>query len=187
MRNRITSSTLAAATAVVVSFASLYIAWRQNSLMERQLAASVWPVVEFTNGNEAEHKEMVHLGLRNGGLGPARIRAFELSYQGKPLTSWWQLLAACCGWKESDSGKVLSSQILGRILAAGQSFSFLSLERAENEELWKKLDQARFHLAGHICYCSVLDQCWSLDINEVEPVPVTSCTAVARRPQYNSY
>jgi hypothetical protein len=187
MSKPISSSTLAAATAVVVSFASLYIAWRQNSLMERQLAASVWPAVEFANGNENDHKETVYLGLRNGGIGPARIRAFELSYEGKAVKTWWELLTACCGRKESDPGKVLSSQILGRILAAGQSFTFLSLERAENEELWKKLDQARFHLTGHVCYCSVLDQCWSLDINEVEPVPVTNCTAVAQRPQYNSY
>ena len=81
---------LAAATAVIVSLASLSVAWRQSRLMERQLAASVWPALELTNSNEAPGGQEITLGLRNGGIGPARIRAFELSYEGKALKTWWE-------------------------------------------------------------------------------------------------
>jgi len=187
-RKPLTTSTLAATAAIIVSFASLFIAWRQSVLIERQLAASVWPSLAFESSNAVGDPPSITMGFRNAGIGPARIRAFDLSYRGTPLKTWWELLASCCGRQRDDRAGALSSQVVGRVLAPGQSFFFLGMERtAENEKVWQKLSDARLHFVGHVCYCSALDDCWSLDINQAEPTPVPSCKEAAKRPQYNSW
>ena len=74
----------AAVSAIVISAASLFIAVRQNALMEKQLSASIWPVLEFGTSNiDAE----ISLEVRNAGLGPARVRSFVVRYDGKVIAN----------------------------------------------------------------------------------------------------
>ena len=61
-----------ALSAAVISLVSLFIAQRQTRLMNRQLAASVWPVVGYASSNRSETGERrITLNARNDGVGPA--------------------------------------------------------------------------------------------------------------------
>src|SRR4051812_14513971 len=114
LRGRQLLERLAAGTALVVSLASLYIAWRQSALMERQLAASVWPSLEAATGNANDDgSKRITLVLHNTGIGPARIRSFELSYHGVPLHDSRELLAACCDAK-GRTFTTTTSRVVGR-------------------------------------------------------------------------
>ena len=183
---------LAAGTAVIVSVASLYIAWRQSAVMERQLAASVWPSLQYTTSNlDAAHQPVIALAFHNGGIGPARIRAFELAYHGAPLADADALIAAVApGATASTLGIVTNNEVTSGIVPAGQTVSFFSVARDDsNAAPWHALDQARHELAGHICYCDALDDCWTIEFPGTakarpQPVTVSSCDAAAARPQY---
>jgi hypothetical protein len=152
--------------------------------MERQLAASVWPSLEYETGNLDDGKPLVSMSIHNGGVGPARIRAFELSYEGTPVKDVWGLLTACCG-KVYERFPIMTVPVTGRVLPANGDLRFVGLERSpQTEAIWEKLDQARFRVEGKLCYCSALDQCWSVGLSGAEPTPTASCDQAARRPQY---
>ena len=124
----------------------------------------------------------------NNGVGPARIRAFELSYEGKPIRNWWELLETCCGWSRQVRSPVMSAKILGRVLGPGQTLTALAMERTpENQQIWDRLNTARLQIRGRVCYCSSLDDCWSVEGGSGEPESVPNCKEAARRPQYNSW
>jgi hypothetical protein len=185
---------LAAGTAVIVSVASLYIAWRQSGVMERQLAASVWPALQYTTSNlDSAHQPVIALAFHNGGIGPARIRAFELAYHGAPIADAESLLAACCAAPGTDPAAlslVTNNEVTSGIVPAGQTIPFLSATRdAASSAQWQLLDQARHELTGRICYCSALDDCWTIEFPgspkvRPQPVAVASCDAAVARPQY---
>jgi hypothetical protein len=86
-----------AACAVIISSASLFIATRQNSLMEKQLSASTWPVLEFGTSNlDEQGNPEIALQMKNAGIGPARIRSFAVLYDGRAVASAHELVEACC-------------------------------------------------------------------------------------------
>ena len=86
-----------AASAVVISVASLFVAQRADRNQERLLAASVWPFVEFSSSNFRDNEKSIELTLRNAGVGPARIRWMAIDYRGTPVQNARALLIACCG------------------------------------------------------------------------------------------
>jgi hypothetical protein len=163
---------IAAGTAVIVSCASLYVAWRQSQVMERQLAASVWPSIEYNTGNSEDGRKVITLALHNGGIGPARIRSFHLTYQGVAMQAN-DFMAACCGGPVENT---MTAPVIGRVLSANDSLPFLALEHtADNDAVWNKLNQARFHVGGTVCYCSAVEECWSLDMTTHDPRRVAQC------------
>ena len=185
---RLTTSMAAAAAATIISAASLFIAWRQSALMERQLAASVWPALAWDSSNASADSPTITMSFQNNGIGPARILAFDMQYQDKPVRTWVELLATCCGGSRTDASDVISARIIGRVLGPNQKFTFFAMQRTpQNQRLWERLDAARLQIQGHVCYCSAVDECWSLDAAEVLPKAVSDCSEAGRRPQYNSW
>src|SRR3954468_18419112 len=86
-----------ALAALVASVASLFIARHQAQVMDRQLAASVWPLLEFSSSNATpEGAPRIALTLRNTGIGPLRIRSFRVTYKGKALGGSTDLIDQCC-------------------------------------------------------------------------------------------
>src|ERR1700755_449438 len=123
-RNRI--EILVASCAIVISAASLYIAVRQNALMERQLSASTWPVLEFgtSNVDDEGHPE-ISFEIRNAGLGPAKVRSFELWLGDQALKTSREILNTCC----SDEGVVprinlVTTGVNHTIVTANQTVRF---------------------------------------------------------------
>jgi hypothetical protein len=178
---------MAAATAIVVSVASLYIAIRQTSVMERQLEATVWPSLGFDTNNYVDGKATIHMSVKNGGIGPARVRSVEVGYHGKPAEDALSLLKDCCGLEDNPRAvKSLDVTFLnGRIIPAGQELPFLVFDLGtESEPVWNRLNEARFDVDGRICFCSALEQCWTVGFKEREPSPIHDCVEASKRPQY---
>jgi hypothetical protein len=169
--------------AVVVSLASLYVAWQQTHVMQRQLAASVWPSLSYDSSDSRDGARDIMLTIHNGGVGPARIKSFEVSFAGTPVRSSIELLSACCGFREGGRAQWVTSPVRGTILAANQDIHFLEGKPdALDEGVWDRLDKARFKIGARICFCSVLDECWSAGFEQGEPVAVARCEASG--PQY---
>ena len=62
----------------------------------------------------------------------------------------------------------------------GDSRNIVILDRTpENAAIWDRLGEARLHLSFRACYCSVLGDCWTSDLDPTsDPAPVSRCGAV---------
>ena len=178
---------MAAATATIVSVASFYVAVKQTSVQEKQLEASVWPALLYDTGDSDGE---VTFSVKNAGVGPAKVRSLEVSFRGKPVTGGVQLLTECCGLSEHrDFAGINLTFLDGRILTAGQEIEFLKFTKPKDESedpLWDKLEEVRFEVDGRVCFCSALDQCWTVGFHETEPAPLHDCTEAAKRTQYKN-
>ena len=177
---------LATASAVVLSIVSLSVAISANRTQERLLAASVWPTLEFGTGNRGDDgSDVVSLTIGNSGIGPARIRSFQVFFEGEATPDSVALLRRCC---ELGKGKLttITSSTRARVLKAGENVEFMRLPRANNDDaLWERLNLQRFNVQVKACYCSVLDDCWTLDTETVEPVAIEACPVLPAAEQWD--
>jgi hypothetical protein len=155
---------VAAITAVAVS---LY----QSDLARRQLRASAWPYVAQANAytTETDYTRVVS----NEGVGPARVRSFEVRVDGRPRRAWSDVVRALTGGPEP--ALVYSSFGRGTVLPAGASRTLLKLPAGERaRRFWL---EAQTRLETVVCYCSVYDECWRASSEAAEPAPVRACAA----------
>jgi hypothetical protein len=159
----------ASVCAMVVSFASLYLAIHHGHVMTemaeanaRMVTATSWPRVSFSTSNvdSTGQTPQIRLTLTNKGIGPARIEGMELSYDGKPVAGAEALLNACCS---NDKGAALQrwiSSANGEILRPGEEKNFLRFNKVADAQQWARLADLPAKIAVKVCYCSVFDECW---------------------------
>jgi hypothetical protein len=176
--------------ALVVSVVSLFVARHQAQVMDRQLAASVWPLLEYSASDlTPEGEKRAALRLRNTGVGPLRIRSFRATYDGQPVTSGTELIEHCCA---RDTGvirsmRIVSGYIGGRVLPAGEGFNFIEVRYdSATAGAYADLRTGLRKLRARYCYCSVLDDCWVREshVQDADPVPVASCDRERREKQF---
>ncbi|MBO6795870.1 hypothetical protein [Maricaulis sp.] len=187
-----------AASVVVISVASLFVALYQGRVMEQTMKASVLPVIEYSTGNfDMESEEpRITMTLHNNGLGPAEVREVIFRYNGEEFTSPGHLVSVCCvanaaspqeasAYLQDIQMPVITSNLRGRVMTQGQELLMLAVPGYSNEgargEVYRTLDDARFEVEVEICYCSVFDDCWRSRYPDAERWEVASC--IRRRPQ----
>ncbi len=171
--------------AIVIAAVSLWVAYdtertnRELVASEQQLvAANSWPFVQFGENDSTPSAGMgagVSLMIMNGGIGPAKIETFEVSWKGHAQPGPEHLLRACCSEagkspdQPVDLGWLLAhyemSGTAGLVLRAGQELPFLVLPRGSASEAnWNAFKSALLHsLSIRSCYCSAFDTCWIVD------------------------
>lgn len=81
------------ACVVLISLVSLFVAVSANRTQERLLAASTWPNLQSSSSNaDRDGTRAISFNLVNNGVGPARIRSFELRYRDRRCA----IRANCC-------------------------------------------------------------------------------------------
>ena len=138
---------------------SAYTAYVQR----QQVRAAVWPILEFDSSNAPD----IHFTLANKGVGPAIIRHVIVRVDGQPVRNWSEALEKILG-----PGKHLGSEsdMSRHVFAAGESITVFTPHDPENNPLnfdksnplWAKMNKDRFRVTVEICYCSTLDECWTL-------------------------
>lgn len=175
-----------ALSAIVISLASLWIALRSDRTQDELLRSSVWPYVEYDTSDTTETgaRRLVYL-VRNDGVGPAIVRSFAVSYDGRYVATLGDLLRACCGARRHSG--VLSSSVLRRVIMAHDTIPFIvALPGKTDARTYAALGDARARVTVEMCYCSVLGDCWFLHTTTQgsnQPAAVHACPP-ARQPQY---
>jgi len=179
-----------ALAALIASVASLFIARHQAQVMDRQLAASVWPLLEYTHsGVTSDGKLRAAISLRNTGIGPLRIRSFRATYDGKPVGDFSDVIEHCC-LRDTATLRhmpIVSSYIGGRVVPAGEGFDFISVHYdTAFAQAYHHLEGGMRKLEARYCYCSVLDDCWVRESEhaDADPTPVPNCDAEHRAKQF---
>jgi hypothetical protein len=169
------------ASAIMIAVISLAVALRQSHIMERQLAASVWPYLQYDTSNATEGSEkVISFGVENVGVGPARVHSISLRYNDKPIRNVNELWTACCSDLLATKGNPTwrISTLHNQVLAPNRPKSFLLLTSApSNAPYWERLNVEQRKIQVKVCYCSVLDECWMLDSSKDERAPIASCPA----------
>ena len=165
---------------VLISVVSLFVAASANRTQERLLAASVWPNLQFATGNaDRDGNATITFDLVSRGVGPARVRWVEMTYDGHAVADSSALLDRCCAREKRASGRAVvttTSGIQPRVVGADEWITFFRMPRAGNAvPVWDALERGLPRIVMRACYCSVLDDCWMLDSRQAEPASVVRC------------
>jgi hypothetical protein len=173
-----------AGSAILISCVSLFIATQQSRTMERTLAASSWPLLQFASGNTNDSGQLsINMAIENEGVGPAIVKRFRMVYGGKEYDNPYELLRDCCDYvvtnadpTKMEAGTALTQPVEGKVIKGGDKITFFQMDLAPgNAQSWRKLDAARFKMAFDTCYCSVLGDCWQSDLKSLEQTKVGQC------------
>jgi hypothetical protein len=170
-------------SAIFISAVSLFVAIEHGKTERDLVAANVWPFPRAILSNGYDEKGSIAVGVSNGGVGPAKIRSFELFYRGHPVSSGLDLLRKCCGLGPSDEAVkrqlpdgITYSIVDETVLRPGEDNPVLRVHRSPTmpdvpNRFYLALPQVGFR----VCYCSVLDQCWTSDLKSTRTQPVGEC------------
>ena len=113
----------------------------------------------------------VQIWVRNTGVGPARVRAANLSLDGAVLENWSELLDSL----QIDLGSITReySLIGGRVLGVSSEietvFAVDLRADANDPDATLRVAEAFFNEAADVelCYCSVYDECWTARLQDI--------------------
>lgn len=169
-------------TAIFISAVSLYVAIEHGKTERDLVAANVWPFAREVLDNGGAPDGLIKIGVSNGGVGPAKIRSFELFYRGHPVSSGLDLLRQCCGLPTDRAAvkKVLPhgiyySLVDETVLRPGEEDPVLQLDRKAVPEIGGRLALSLPQVSFRTCYCSVLDQCWISNLKSTQVQRVAEC------------
>ena len=166
---------LAALSAIIISVVSLFVSLRGEKNQHGLLSANAWPFVQLSKSLfPTENK----LDVENEGVGPAKIYSFEVFYQGQPVASARDLLQRCCGYEPGRNGPIHYGTVDGNVLRPGEHILTLAVTlKPDNQDLFHRFGAAMNDLTFKGCYCSILDECWTSDLQSLQQTSVRSCPA----------
>src|ERR1700744_4373626 len=140
--------------AVIISVISLWVAIETEIANRQMVAASSWPLLEVDSSNVNDTgASVLQFRVTNTGVGPAKVRSFEVFYKGKPYTSAVSLIRSCCqpNFKRpsvteatSTADNLITGGIAGNVIRAGETHTFITLGLGpQNVSLWRSLNNAR--------------------------------------------
>jgi len=151
-----------AVIATLVGLCALCVSAYTAYVQRQQVRAAVWPILEFDSSNGP-----IQFTLANKGVGPAIIKHASVKVDDQPVKNWAEVLEKILGpgyhpGEESD--------ISGRVFSAGESMNVFTPHGDANNPipfdksnpLWAKSNTGRSRVTVEICYCSTLDECWTL-------------------------
>jgi hypothetical protein len=162
-----------AVIATLVGLCALCVSAYTAHVQRQQVRAAVWPILEFDSSNAP-----IHFILANKGVGPAIIRHVIVKVDDQPVRNWRKALEKMLGPGEHLGSE---SDMSGRVFAAGESMTVFTPRDPENNPLnfdksnplWVKMNKDRLRVTVEICYCSTLDECWTLRAGGSTPSTTT--------------
>jgi hypothetical protein len=163
--------------ALLVSAYTVYV-------QRQQLKAQAWPRLVLDGSSEpGATPGAVHftLSVKNRGVAPAEVRAMSVLFNGQPVSDWGDLIDRA----ERERHVRLAFRADGRgtpagvVLGAGDEIAIFKTESAAAVALLFVEDYAT---SMTLCYCSMLGDCWLLDVpakGESTTTPVSTCPTPA--------
>jgi len=163
-----------AVVATFVGFLALCVSGYTAYMQRQQVRAAVWPILQFDSGNAPD----IHFTLANKGVGPALIQNVIVKVDNQPVKNWDEAMKKLLGPGEHLFSE---SDMNGYVLAPNESIIVVTLRDANNNPLvfdksnplWVTMNKERFRVTAEICYCSTLDECWTLRAGGLTPGTTT--------------
>lgn len=170
----ISSEMVVGLSALVVSVVAVFVG-AYSAYTDRTYArASVWPNIQLIvqSGNSENPKSgFFSIQVASSGTGPAIIKHASVRYKGAEISKWFELL------------EPYQTNFVNRDLTVG-SMSTVVLPANKNMVVFRLSDtntqavetfrQAMKEMSLVVCYCSVYEDCWQVDLNNL-PKQVEHC------------
>lgn len=169
----------ASVAALVVSFASIFIAIQHGKTMDRLVTANSMPYVDagFSNAT-AEGRPQISLAMMNKGVGPAHEMSFKLKMGDRYVHSLHEILTRTFGADADRARQLLrpymNNQRTRFIPARDRQIVYFMDKTPENASYWDRLNAVADPMRVEICYCSVFSECWTR-VDDNEPTEVKQC------------
>jgi hypothetical protein len=145
----------AAVIASFIGLLALAVSGYTAYVQRQQLRAQIWPHLELEFSSV-----LLSFSASNQGTGPARVTAMRVAVHGKPLRNWEEVQEAA-GFVEAE--RLRRTSFSTSVLPAGKDT--VLIKPGDSEQARTKFQDL---LPGHkhaititVCYCSVLDECWT--------------------------
>ncbi|WP_019960284.1 hypothetical protein [Woodsholea maritima] len=151
---------------VVISLASLFVAFYQGRVMQKTLEANVWPALQVTTGNYNAERDQVEITfeMSNGGMGPAEVKSAVILYRGtlydlNNAGNLGRLIVDCCApgdspqaklenWRALNQGhlRLTTEGVVRRIFAPSETITIVNFSVPKPETYFSEdfRDEARF-------------------------------------------
>ncbi|HEX3888031.1 MAG TPA: hypothetical protein VHW05_11085 [Phenylobacterium sp.] len=167
-----------AISALVISVCSIGIAVYNASIESRLLKANSYPyLMAGASDGTPEGQDRIDIELINNGVGPADERSLKIKLGGRYVTDVPGLIRAAVGPAQGDRvvaalKDVYDNQVTRFIASKDHAMIFRIDKTPQNAREWDLFDQA-MNAKGldiEFCYCSVFNECWSVQRTDRERV-----------------
>jgi hypothetical protein len=139
----------AAVIASLVGLLALFVSGYTAYIQHQQVRAQVWPYLEAGNDDGSQA-----IYVYNKGVGPAIVKSAQVFVDGKPQTSWAQVLEAL----DVPPHEYVQSTLNPGVISPGEQVRAVKIK---DEERWKTFRSGAVErMTMNICFCSTLDECW---------------------------
>jgi hypothetical protein len=165
--------TVLSVVGIFIAGVALFAALTESEAVRRQTAAAVWPYVQLSvEDHLSANAAVFELSLTNAGVGPAHIRAMRVTFHGQAIPTWHEAVSAI-----DKDGPAFSQMFANnRVLRPGEHVTIFgtrapALVQALQEAVATKSTAVEY------CYCSIFDDCWTVDSRAAAagPAVVRSC------------
>jgi hypothetical protein len=158
---------LIALIAMVIGVATMFVYIYQAHLMSKQMHAAAWPYLEV---NFSSNDKSFLINVQNKGAGPAIVKTAYITSDNLRFPEDQRkvdsLINAITGKKRVLTGY---TNIRSRVLSPGDVITFAEFKDSTTAALILPA-LAKHNVRLTICYCSVFDECWTLEAGKsVEP------------------
>lgn len=167
---------LVGVSAVFIGVCALAVSFYEASLMREEQRASVLPIIELGRSHytkeESPDKWRLSLHAENVGIGPALVKDFRVTVDGKAHPTWRSAFTAMLGNEIHLSYG--QSTINGRTIPPDRMITMFDLSNTEiAADIVANFERLNFEA----CYCSVFEECWKTDYTAgfAGAKPVAAC------------
>jgi len=157
-------------SAIISAIAAVAIAAYEARIDRDYQRISVWPYVSQFNTHPPG--ENYTRNVKNSGIGPARVRSYQVRVDDKLVRTRDELFQRTIGEAKPRSFLTYSSFGNGDILLPGETVTLLTLRGGAEAD---SFHAAIGRVSTRVCYCSLYDECWIDDSTKREPTPVRQC------------
>jgi hypothetical protein len=162
---------------LLISLVVAYGTFVQADATKKIQQAEAWPFVSYGSSNiGSDGKPSISLELSNNGVGPALLGPIEISYEGKVVRDPREMLERCCGLRPAQNLTTQTSPASRIVVPPGERTQFLRINATpDNQAIWDRFNDERWKLRVRSCYCSIFDECWTIEGTQAKPVAVKQC------------
>jgi len=150
--------TFIAVAALIVSVSAVVVGIYEASLQRHHDRAEVWPHLEiqvFTKQTGAQ------IDLSNSGIGPALVQSVTVTVDGKPMSSWSEVLRSLNG---ADPAPFGNFSTVGHGLRPGDRLSLIDMPIPDMpHDFWNSIGR----VGVSVCYASVFEQYWIVEAKKM--------------------
>lgn len=153
-------------SALLISLVTVVVSIYSASIDRDYARASVWPWLQFSRSFDTLNYSY---SLTNNGTGPAIIVWAKVAHKDVYYTTWSKMLAANNLHKASFTQSHMGSGVL-------PALKVVEVIKTQDKETIDTFFKTHNDLNVEICYCSIYDECWLIDINN-KPESTDNCGA----------